>query len=213
MTLIHSEDNYSPTIVLINGTSSTGKSTLARNLQRAWPKAMFYFGLDAWIVNALDDRFWEPATDLTQVKNDEFVRQGTHFLLPHSTENPTAYPIVGSGPVSDHAIFAMHNAAIDLYQQGYSVVLDHVFLKSTWREDFLRKTEKHRCCLVQLICDHAVIELREVRRGDRMPNVFRGLLPIIHQEMNYHMTIDTTHINPEQATEQLLNKLKHQAIF
>ena len=76
-----------PQLILINGTSSTGKTTLARALQAIWPTPMIYLGLDSWITMTLAEKYWEQATCLNDIKTDAFVRQGTHFLTPHTETN------------------------------------------------------------------------------------------------------------------------------
>ena len=195
-------------IILLHGTSSTGKTSTARQLQLIFPTPLIYFSLDCWIRQCLSPPYYEPATRLEDIKQDEKVKQGTHFLLPHTKENPLEWPMVGSGPVADDAINVMYQAIIDYYNKGYWVIIDHVFIKPLWREQFLTMTENCRRMLVKMTADEASLAAREQQRGDRMQNVYCALLHSIHQNISYDLTIDTSALTPNQAADELLDFAK-----
>ena len=191
-------------LLLINGTSSTGKTTLARALQDHWSTPMIYLGLDAWVTSTLAEKYWEPATTLDAIKTDPFVRQGTHFLAPNSPDNPSPWPQIASGLVSDTVVFMLHDTAFAFLAKGMSVVLDTVFLKAAWRDDFLTKAEQQACCLIQMTASEEILTMREQARGNRMENVFRSLLPIVHQGIHYDLSLDTGILSTEEAVALVL---------
>jgi chloramphenicol 3-O phosphotransferase len=192
-------------IILLHGTSSTGKTSTARTLQNIFPAPLIYLSLDTWIRQCLSPRFYEPATKLADVKQDSEVKQGTHFLLPNTLENPLPWPMVGSGKVANDTIEMMYQSALNFYAKGYWVVLDHVLLNSKWRDLFLSMTKDCRRILVKMTCDANLLAEREKARGDRMQNVYLALLNTIHQGMNYDLTIDTSHITPLQAAQKIMD--------
>lgn len=196
-----------PQLLIINGTSSTGKTTLARALQDHWPTPLMYLGLDSWITMTLAGRYWDAATQLTTIKSDAWVRQGTHFLMPHSSDNPSPWVTIDSGPVSDALVFAMHDTACHLLQQGFDVILDCVLLKETWRDDLLNKTAKEKRCLIHMTAPEPVLIERERKRGDRMQDVFRNLAETIHRDLHYDLVIDSDQNSPSQAVELVLQRL------
>lgn len=195
----------SPAIIVINGTSSTGKTTTARTLQKIFPKPLFYLGLDLWISETLCERFWEPAVRIEDIKHNQENQLGTHFLLPHTEHNPTPWPMVGSGPASDAAIYVMHQTAVDFYQRGYWVIIDHVFLASRWYQNFMETTKDCQRFLIKFTSEEAILEQREKARGNRMPNVFRALNECIHQNVAYDLLIDTSHTTPLSTAESIMN--------
>jgi chloramphenicol 3-O phosphotransferase len=193
-----------PHLILINGTSSTGKTTLARKLQTIWTKPLIYLGIDNWVTMTLAEKYWEPATRLADIKQDTHVRQGTHFLLPNTPENPTPWPKIGSGPVTDQIIYSMHDTALQFLAKGIDVVLDHVLLKPEWRDDFLAKTQTTPRLLVQMVCAEEILEAREIARQNRMQNVFRSLLTIAHEGMTYDIALDSSQLTPDEAAQKIV---------
>lgn len=196
-----------PCLLIINGTSSTGKTSLARALQVRWPTPLVYLGLDSWITMTLSPEYWDPATRLSDIKHDAKVQQGTHFILPHSDNNPSPWPKVDSGPVSDQLVFQMHATAVQLWQQGFSVVLDCVLLKPSWREDLANRSRDTSRCWIQMTASDSILAQREQQRGDRMNGVFRSLAPIIHQGVHYDLSIDSSQLSVEQACQTVLTWL------
>lgn len=192
-------------IILLHGTSSTGKTSTARTLQQLFPLPLVYFSLDGWITQGLSPRFYEPAKSIAEIKKDPEVKQGTHFLLPNTAENPMPWPMVGSGKVADDAIEVMYQAVLNYYQRGYWVILDHVFIKPLWRDEFLEATTNCRRFLVKMTCSDDILAAREKARGDRMANVYLSLAQVIHQGIDYDFTINTGIISPTQSAEQILN--------
>ncbi len=200
-------------LLFINGTSSTGKTTLARKLQALWPTPMIYLGLDSWITTVLAEKYWEQAVNLDQIKDDLSVKQGTHFLLPNTVDNLTPWPKIASGSVSDQAVAILHDTALAFLNKGSSVVLDGVFLSPTWRDDFLLKTAHCSRCLIQMIAPDTVLKARERQRGDRMKDVFRSLNLIIHQGLDYDLSLDSGILSEQQCVEKTLSWLKaHQRV-
>lgn len=196
-----------PQLLIINGTSSTGKTTLARTLQDRWPSPLIYLGLDSWITMTLARRYWDSATQLADIKSDDWVRQGTHFVMPHSPTNDSPWIKINSGPISDQLVFAMHDTALHLMQQGFDVVLDCVLLKAAWRDDLLQKSAHHQRCLIHMTAPEAVLIERERARGDRMRDVFRHLAATIHIGLQYNVSIDSSQQSPTQAAEQVFQWL------
>lgn len=188
-----------PQLLIINGTSSTGKTTLARALQDSWPSALIYLGLDSWITMTLAGRYWDAATQLTDIKSDAWVQQGTHFIKPHSPANASPWVTIESGPISDQLVFAMHDTAMHLMQQGFDVVLDCVLLKAIWQEDLLTKSAQSRRCFIHMTAPEPVLIERELKRGDRMRDVFRNLSQTIHTNIKYDLVIDSDQNNPSQS--------------
>ncbi len=196
------------TIILLHGTSSTGKTSLSHRLQDIFPTPLIYFSLDNWICTCLSSRYYEPAVRIEDIKQDAEVKQGTHFLLPNTPENSLPWPKVGSGHVANDAIDVMYDTIKDFYQKGYSIVIDHVFVTPLWRDHFLKTTADCRRLLVQLTADETTLHARELHRGNRMPNVYKSLLATIHEGLTYDLTFNTSHLTVEECAQTLLNFAK-----
>ena len=122
-------------IILLNGTSSSGKSSIAAAIQKESERPFLHIGIDTFI-GALPAGYWDTATTLKTVKTDPTVRQGFHFVMPETPQNPSPWPIVGAGRVANKTIQAMHAAIRAIVFTGLDVIVDHVFLRREWYQNF-----------------------------------------------------------------------------
>ncbi|MGM0385654.1 MAG: phosphotransferase-like protein [Actinomycetota bacterium] len=99
-------------VIVINGTSSSGKSTLARTLQERWPGPLLDAGLDRHL-SMLPRRYLGPAWP--EVYRYERAMDGT-------------IAAVTLGPVGRLLYRAMHRGVTALATAGADVVVDHVLL-------------------------------------------------------------------------------------
>jgi hypothetical protein len=56
-------------------------------------------------------------------------------------------------------------------------------------------------------CDAAVTEARESARGDRAPGTARAQVELVHRGVRYDFEVDTTALDPQHATNQVVDHL------
>jgi chloramphenicol 3-O phosphotransferase len=194
-------------IILLNGTSSSGKSSIARAVQDESETPFLHIGIDTFIL-ALPARYWDPATTLDAVKTDTHVRHGFHFVSPGSEGNPGPWPLIACGPVADRAIESMHRAVSSIAHGGGSVILDHVFLKSTWYEDFEEATAGLNVLKVKVHCSREELERREKERGDRMEHLAWSHEKFIHYDIAYDLSLDTGLLSPQECAKKTITMME-----
>lgn len=162
-------------VIVLNGGSSSGKSTIAEALQELLPDLWLTFGVDAFI-DSLPGRGDSPRADITFRSNGD-VETGTKFMVRES-----AWRI---------GLAAMARA-------GALLILDEVFLAGGATQTTMRATmEGLNVLWVGVHCDPDVAAGREAQRPDRIPGMARTQAQQVHIDMRYDIEVDTTERPPE----------------
>lgn len=168
-------------VIVLNGTSSSGKSSLGRALQNVLPGTWLLFGIDT-LIAALPWRLY--GTD-----------EG-HAIHEDGT--------IDVGPVFATEQARWRGAIAALVRSGSNVILDEVLLRggeeqAEWRTalDGLDVT------WVKVHCDVDVAEARERARGDRALNMARAQSLVVHEGVVYDVEVDTTSTAPDALAAQI----------
>jgi chloramphenicol 3-O phosphotransferase len=152
-------------IILLNGASSSGKSTLARGLQ-----------------DALDSPFLHLASD-------QLVDAG---LLPprRDPEGPFAW----WDEVRPRFFSGFHRCLPAFASAGNDLIVEHIIEFAAWREELAELLAGFDVFLIGVHCDLSELDRRERQRGDRRIGEGRDHVEVdlIHQFGTYDFEIDTT---------------------
>jgi chloramphenicol 3-O phosphotransferase len=173
-------------IILLNGSSSSGKSTLARALQRRMDPQPVVTGLDAFVFGQMPPP-WHNAP------------HGVYF----SQRSDGAVPI-HLGPGGQAMARAFHRSVAAMADCGLSVIVDDVLFEPWLLPDWLDSTVGRSVAFVGVHCELAEAERREVARGDRRPGQVRSHFDVVHAHADYDVTVDTTRTDPRTCAEQIL---------
>ncbi len=171
------------TIIVLNGTSSSGKTSLVR---------------------ALQTRLAEPYLDLGI---DRFV-----FALPQRyLDRPLWDDVLGladrAGATGEALVSGMHHAIAATARAGLNVIADHVLVEAAWVEEAARLFRELPAYLVGIRCPLEVLEERERSRKDRTLGQARTQFPVIHKYTTYDLEVDTRKCGPEECAEQVIARL------
>jgi chloramphenicol 3-O phosphotransferase len=166
--LVAREDwmNYG-TIVMLNGTSSAGKTS---------------------IISALQDMFDEP---YLHAGIDRFFHMLPPRYLWGSQWTEALDPAGGAGPVGRTVAAGMHSAIVALARAGNHVLVDHVFLEPTWVFECAALFTDIPAYLIGVRCALAIAEQREQQRRDRAPGQARAQFDRVHLHAIYDFEVDT----------------------
>ena len=172
----------SATLIVLNGPSSAGKSTIISALQDLWPRPLFASGLDVFIGGWPDSHVTFPSSD-----GSPAPESGMRIVAGVGPA-PSWIPEYGDAfhkvmKLAHEFWAAMNNAGIDL-------VIDHVILDAVIREQALSTLTN--AIWVGVTCDIDELIHRETARGDRYLGFASGTAPIVHREMIYDLIVDTT---------------------
>ena len=173
------------TIIFLNGTSSSGKTSLLQQLQDELPEPFLDMGLDRFI-------FMLPKRYLNRPLWDDVLGKAIHA--------GTAGMVLFSG---------MHHSIAAAAKRGNNVIADHVFVERVWAEECAQLFGNMNAYLIGIQCPLNVLEQRERDRKDRTLGQARAQFDLIHKYTTYDLEVDTSVLTTQQCAEQIIERLKH----
>lgn len=176
-------------VILLNGASSSGKTTLARALQRALNEPFLYFS------------------------SDQLVAAG---VLPEVDRIGTTGPRAWRN-LRPQFFDGFHRATAGLAAAGNSLIVEHVIEFRSWYDDLLELLVDCDVFYVGVECPLPELERRERERGDRFIGEGRSHLEEgVHTWGPYDIRIDTSISTTEENAGLILrafNERKHPNAF
>lgn len=176
-------------IIILNGTSSAGKSTLAKALQAQFDKPYLHAGIDNYIF-MLPKKYLNPPL------------WGEIFHYVYTPDG--AIGAIETGEMGQQLISAMHHSVKALADAGFNVIVDHVILDRLWLSEMAQLFSAHRMWLVGVLCPLAIVEQREKDRKDRTLGQARAQYNTVHAHSGYDVEVDTSRLTPEAAAMQIV---------
>lgn len=159
-----------PNVIVLNGGSSSGKTSLARALQELLPGSWLTFGVDTFI-EALPGRGDSLKSGISYGPDGAVVVTEQYTRLER----------------------AWYSALHTLARAGASIILDEVLLSGDEGQRRLRSAFGGMPMLwAGVHCDPDVAAAREASRGDRVPGMARRQASCVHAGVVYDIEIDTT---------------------
>jgi chloramphenicol 3-O phosphotransferase len=176
-------------VIVLNGVSSSGKTTLARSLQAIFAASWLLLGID----------------DLIRAMPNQGLEDGS---LLHIGENGRVH--LGPGWRDLEASWYRGVAAI--VASGPGVIFDEVFLDGRKTQERLRESFGGLGVLwVGVKCDREIARAREALRPDRIPGMAESQAALVHEGVVYDMTVDTSHASPESCAAEVLSRMSTMA--
>ena len=178
-------------IVFLNGTSSSGTTSLARAVQDAMATPYLHPSLDHFLQR------------LPRVRADFDPTAGGAARRRAGCSPFHDHALVGRrrlGPVALRLLTGMYQAIGALATAGVGVVVDDVIYDARVLRAAVHALAALPALFVAVRCPLAVAEQRERARGDRAPGgarVFHGLVhPLVATHGRYDLEIDTRGLQP-----------------
>jgi chloramphenicol 3-O phosphotransferase len=167
---------HSPTargkIILLNGASSSGKSTLAAALQQILDEPFWHYSIDHLLVAKVlpSKRIEEGHFSWRDLRPPFFA--GFHATLPV------------------------------LAEEGNNLVVEHTIETAEWMDRLTRLLHAHDIYFVGLHCPLEELERRERARGDRRIGEARGDFETTHGFCSYDLEVGLAPAFPDTAYSQ-----------
>lgn len=104
---------------------------------------------------------------------------------------------VRSGPVLARAMRGMRQAVAAMAGEGNDLVVDEVMLGAANQREYRRLLAGCELRFVGLFAPLAVLEARELARGDREAGLARWQFGRVHEGVEYDLEVDTSTARPE----------------
>jgi chloramphenicol 3-O phosphotransferase len=175
-------------VILLNGTSSAGKSTLAKAIQVVMDAPYLHLGIDLFF-DALPQRYVARLAPDTAPPPQ--ACDGLVWVC--SEPGGRGFRELRVGPVGQRLWSGMRHAAGALARRGNHVILDDVILDHEALVDYGAALDGVPTLLVGVTCSAVVLEAREAARGDRVRGLAAAWLPLVERHAPpYDVTVDTS---------------------
>ena len=182
------------TLIVLNGPSSAGKSSIAHALQVLWPRPLFVTGIDTFIAG------W-PETFVSVASDDGTPAPPSSGLRIVPGQGPAPSLIIELGDSFRHLMHVAHETWAKIQEAGVDQVVDHVFVDEDLGRD-ARATLQH-AFWVGVTCDVEELVRREAIRGDRTVGFASGTSAVAHLNARYDLVVDTTQTSSDVIAERI----------
>lgn len=176
-------------VIILNGASAAGKSTLQKELQKLFPIPYLGIGLDTFFVGVLPERF-VLGPNLEGDVPQEKIMQG----VPSISETGHRLFTLSVGPLGDQVIHGMHHALAAYAQQENNLIVDYIAYKKEWIPDLVNALKGLTVYVIGVDCPLDILEERERARGRSfVEGHARSHYSSVHQNMSnsYDLRVDT----------------------
>ncbi|MDE0177595.1 MAG: AAA family ATPase [Gammaproteobacteria bacterium] len=179
-------------IILLNGTSSAGKTTLARAIQDVSPTPLQHISLD---------QFRDGMAGRYRGMNSHDNEPGSRGLNIVPVDGMTQLRF---GDVGLLTLRGMRRAASAFAATGIDVVVDDLLLEPDFLRDYLEVFVGFEVTFVGVHCDLDTLMARERERPGRFPGTAAAHFKQVHEGCEYDVEVDTVSTTPRECAKRVL---------
>lgn len=187
-------------VILLNGCSSSGKTTLAEMLQQMLPEPYQYVGLDQF-----RDGMPARVRGLNAPPGSEGAR-GLNVVPAELNGEPVTE--IHLGDFGESVMAGMRRSVAGLAASGIPVIVDDLLFKRSYLEDYAALLVPQTSWFVGVHCDLDVVNEREVSRIGRFPGTATAHYELVHSHgERYDVEVDSSTATPRAMAEQVIVRM------
>ncbi|MDQ5940377.1 MAG: chloramphenicol phosphotransferase [Candidatus Dependentiae bacterium] len=188
-----------PLVIFLNGTSSSGKSSIAAALQGLYQTPLLHTGIDS-----LYDMLPKQA-----VGTESMARYGYYYvmrngLLDHIEVGESAQKLL-------KCVVPLTRVLLD---HGNDLVIDEILFSGEGRvflHEYADIFASARAYFIKIECPLAVLEAREAQRPDRHRGVAREQFLRVHNHgYRYDLTVNTSISDAQACAQQIMEYIQRE---
>ena len=172
-----------PTIIVLNGIGSVGKSSTAKALQRMASDHFLHVQGDMFL-EMISPKMWGHKDGIMFTQRETEGRKSVEIKM---------------GPEVDRLMNGMRASVAALANTGNNCIVDDVMLTRANQDSYLAAQMQGTLYFVGLHAPVGVLEQRERDRGDRLEGLARWQRDRVHQGIRYDFEIDTSQNTPDEC--------------
>ncbi|MGI0116053.1 chloramphenicol phosphotransferase CPT family protein [Zooshikella sp. RANM57] len=169
-------------VLFLNGTSCSGKSSIATELQAILPDYYLHIGIDHFIAMM-------PSKSNDLEGNSE--KEGFYWKEISLPDNTSGYQIQ-SGSYAIKVNNAYRKTVANLVNSGLRLIVDDVTNGEAEMKIWRSILAQYKVAYIAVHCDLDILENRERNRKNRKQNTAKEQFYRVHQGINYDFSVDTT---------------------
>lgn len=183
-------------IIILNGASSAGKTSILKALQDILNPAYLDAGIDKflWMLPGryLNTSLWQDV-----------------FTYTWPAEGSSAGLTIQAGPLGHRLMSGMHRSIAALSHSGNHVIADHVLLEASWLVECANLFADLPALFVGVRCPLPVLEARERDRRDRTLGQAAAYDRAVHALASYDLEVDTSLLTPQECAKRIKTRLEN----
>lgn len=201
-----SEPVQKSTIVVLNGSSASGKSTTQQELLKILDGLWLRVGEEQFfsqIVPPMGESESQ-AHEAGLMKSVSTVIDGKLLWgVEHTKDEHGPLVFLRVGPLGLQVVHGMHRAFKAYADTGSNLVIDYIVHFPEWLPDLVKVFKNHRVYFVGVRIPLAVLEEREKARGTSPIGHARSSYDRIHAHEVYDVEVDTSKMSPEECAQTI----------
>lgn len=178
-------------IIILNATSTTGKTTIAREIAKQSGYNYVIAGLDHLFCGVFHPEMWKNVPAELMESRASADERGPLFHIQF-------------GNVGQQAIEAMHGCIAAYSKAGLNIVVDYILYDPSWIRHLKKEMTGLPVYLVKINAPLEVIEQREKSRATSPQGHARAYYAAVHQSMVYDLEVDSTG-EPTEVARKILD--------
>ena len=191
------------TLYLLNGATSTGKTSTAKDLQELLPDPNILLGIDTFHLSIPPNKCQLENPDDQYFKPVCYDINGKHFCK------------IEHGQYIDQIDAARFKSIVAFLNEGVHVIADEIFWRKKTVDTFLNTLKGQSVYMIGMFVDENEGERRSIARFNashssedvtsnfRPDGMSRASAFFAHQYVLYDLEIDTTFFTPQQCAEKI----------
>lgn len=182
------------TVILLNGTSSAGKSSIAKVLQEIMDEPFLHTGIDHFLER------WPQQYHVVSNDPNLPLPDGYHWL---TSPDESELQELRVGPLGMQLIIGMYHAVAAFAAVGNHVIVDDVIFDPRALAAAARILSGANAFFIGVHCAFELAQQREQARGDRFPGLVKAHYQRVHSHGTYDLELDSASMTPEECARRI----------
>ena len=178
-------------IILLNGTSSSGKSSISTALQELIDVPFLHLNFDDFKVY------------YGKIFPDKFKYE----VFPSHISDDELYSLRDQNSFWNHRYSAFLSIIENLVQTGHNVIVDIVLPTEHIQKKFVKVLAKCNLFTIGVHCTLGELDKRERQRKKRLIGLARRQFSRVHTHIKYDLEVDTVNNTPLQCAQKIIHIL------
>ncbi|MBY9000139.1 MAG: AAA family ATPase [Candidatus Heimdallarchaeota archaeon] len=174
-------------IIMLNGASSSGKSTIANSLQEIMDEPYLTIGLDKFF----------------QLYNDAFPKRFNPPPIPRDISLDEGYTLRDNCSIRNRSSSTFHHFLAAFSLAGNNVIADTVIDTEIVLKQCINILGEFPIVFVGVHCSLEELERREQERGNRKQGLAKRHYDRVHARTIYDIEVDTSNSSPKECAQKI----------
>ncbi len=195
------------TVLILNGPSSSGKTSIQKALQKKASCLFLRIGMDSFFDELLPELDISCLGEAKQLDQETPLGEYIRGVTFEQDANGISTVLLQIGPAGDRVMKGMHRSIAAYAQAGNHLIVDYILYKDEYLDDLITSLKGQKVYWIGVFAPLDIIEKREKARGTSPVGHARSHYHSCHQNVPYDLELNTAESTPEELADEILNFL------